>query len=197
MNAAKTRHALAYAWLHTGVRVAAFAAALALLACLAAVWQWWRAADLHEQREQALDAARAAASAQSADGETTEAYLEAERALALVDARLDAPAQQSALVQALARLASEHGVILLSQGFDNARAAEGLRRWSSELALQGRYAQLRGFIGALQSLPLWVEITELRIDAARTDGSAGMLRAALRLSIASRVAAPVGQEPRP
>lgn len=101
------------------------------------------------------------------------------RSVALLEKKLQAHAGQADMVQQIAQLANRRGVRVVSQSFDEGKGQQGRGALYLELGLSGKYAALRGMIGDLAALPIWVEVVDAHFE--RGASGAAPVRAQLRL----------------
>ena len=151
----------------------------AAFACLVITLGWWGPAR-HEQVQvqQEIDANRAAAAEAARSTQVARAQRDALEAVARLEKKLEVRAGQADLIQGIARLASRRGVRVISQAFDEGKVLRGDAPLYLELGLLGNYVALRGLMGDLATLPMYIEVVEARID--RSGGSA-QVRAQLLL----------------
>lgn len=173
------RHPLAKA----GVRVL-LAAAVVLGGALAL---WWpvQHADAGLQAQIAAKR-RALVGLQQAD-ELLRLYAGAQKAVPVLEKKLEQSVSQAQLVDNLARLVRRHGVRVASETYEEGRSAGGQTLLLAELTVQGSYAAVRNFLRDLPTLPMWTEVHEVRLEAVR--GSAAVRG---RIRVATYRAAPAG-----
>lgn len=94
-----------------------------------------------------------------------------------LERKLEAAADQTKIVDALARLGREHGIGLLNQTYAERAKANG-GGLVVELAVQGSYEAVRNFLLGLSALPIWIEVHEVQLDRV---GDAGEVKGKLRL----------------
>jgi Tfp pilus assembly protein PilO len=172
--------ALRYSLRCGGVRLGAQAALATALVCLLVALAWWGPAMREQMRlQQAIDAHRAEAVEALRSSRVAHAQREALHAVAVLEKKLELRAGQAELIQGIARLASQRGVRVISQSFDQGRVQSGDAPLYLELGLLGNYPALRGLMDDLATLPMWIELVEARIDRAGESGAP--LKAQLRL----------------
>lgn len=177
--AADTLSLLRYGMRSPAVRVAGGAAlAAALLFTIIALAWWWPARHHQAGLQQDIDARRAAAVDAARAAEVVRAENEARQAAALLEKKLSASASQTDLIRGIAQLATRHKVRVVAQAFDEGRGQRTDGALYMDVGLLGNYAALRGMLGDLTTLPIWIEVVEARFDHA--DGEAP-IRAQLRL----------------
>jgi Tfp pilus assembly protein PilO len=126
---------------------------------------WWPA-----QRERALledkiaGKRREFVQTQQAD-ELLRAYTQARKEVALLEKKLEHAATQSQLVENFARLARKHGVKIISETYEEGRAAGSQPMLNAELSVQGGYPALRDFLHDVSALPTWSEVQEVRLES--------------------------------
>lgn len=162
------------------VRVSLVLALLLVLLCVV-VWSvtLWPAraaharltADIRDLRGEIISAAQRTA----LQAAVTQATLE----LAQARLKLQQDLPQSELVARLSGLAAEHGLRLLDQAFEQGRPQGDYLALALDLALEGRYGDMRLFVQALDGLPVWISIVDASLERSRAD--AGLVRAKLRL----------------
>ncbi len=178
---------LRYAYRHPWVRWGAWInLGLAIAVAVAALVRW-PVAQQHRELTTAIDGKRKQMVYTMQAGEMMRHYRHAQVALPRLEQKLQASARQSDLIDSLGRLARQHDIRVLSQTFEEGKARSAYSPLHVNIALQGRYTALRGFLDDLASLPLWIEIQEAGIERARE--TPDTVRAQLRLT-ALRKAAP-------
>ncbi len=141
----------------------ACAAAAALL--LVAVAVWWPAQHERAKLEDTIGGKRRElVQAQQAD-ELLRAYGKARKEVALLEKKLEHAATQSQLVENFARLARKHGVKIVSETYEEGRAAGAQPMLNAELSVQGGYPALRDFLHDVSALPTWSEVQEVRLES--------------------------------
>jgi len=156
---------LRYSARHTWARAGLWACAAAAVLAFVVLAFWWPA-----QREQAaledkiISKRRTLIQAQQAD-ELSSAYARAHKDVALLGKKLQHAATQSQLVESFARLARKHGVKIVSETYEEGRAAGAQPMLNAELSVQGNYPALRDFLHELSSLPTWSEVQEVRLES--------------------------------
>jgi Tfp pilus assembly protein PilO len=163
-----------------GVRLGAQAALATALFGLLVALAWWGPAMREQMRlQQVIDAHRAEAGEAMRSSRVAHAQREALLAVAMLEKKLEVRAGQAELIQGIAGLASQRGVRVISQSFDQGRVQSGDAPLYLELGLLGNYPALRGLMDDLATLPMWIELVEARIDRAGESGTP--LKAQLRL----------------
>lgn len=133
---------------------------LALIAVLVAGFVWYPASaemnklrrDIELQRREAVNAVYA--------GQLSAAYEKAAQVLPELEGKLDHQFTQADLVTDLGKLAGKHQLKLLSQSFEEGKAKNGYQPLRVDIGLQGRYADARKFLLALQTLPSWIVVEQ-------------------------------------
>ena len=160
---ADLRYSARHPWARAGLWVCAAAAALLLLALAL----WWPAQREREALEGSIAAKRRALiQAQQAD-ELLAAYTHAGKEVTQLEKKLQYAATQAQLVEGFARLARHHGVKIVTETYEEGRAAGAQPTLSAELAVQAGFPALRDFLRDLSSLPTWSEVQEVRIESAQ------------------------------
>ena len=160
---ADLRYSARHPWARAGLALCAAAAAV-LLVVLAL---WWPAQREREALEESIAASRRALiQAQQAD-ELLAAYARAGKQVAQLEKKLEYAATQAQLVESFARLAREHGVKIVTETYEDGRAAGTQPALAAELAVQAGFPALRDFLRDLSSLPTWSEVQEVRIESAQ------------------------------
>jgi Tfp pilus assembly protein PilO len=160
---------------------------IALLAVLLAYW--WPSARTQQALERQIDAARRAVSLAMQAKDLIKAYAGAARATEAVERKLNAPVKQAQLVQGLAGVAGRHGVRIISESYEEGKPQGDYVPLFMQVALQGGYQGMRGFLGDVSTLPLWVEIEEARLERLREP--AGQVKVQTRLRAVRRAVAAV------
>lgn len=173
------RHPLA----RLGVR-ALLAAGTVLVGALAL---WWPAQHADSGLQAQIAAKRRAlVEVQQAD-ELLRLYTSAQKSVPLLEKKLEQSVSQAQLVDSLSRLARQHGVRVASETYEEGRSSGGQALLLAELTVQGSYGAVRNFLRDLPTLPMWTEVHEVRLEAAR--GSAAVRG---RIRVATYRAAPAG-----
>lgn len=171
---------LRYSLRCAAVRRAAMTAAASAAISITIAIAWWGPAKQEQARLQgAVDAIRIANAENARMASAVQAEHEALQSVALLEKKLAMPASQAELIQGVDRLAARRGVRVVAQSFDEGKAQHKDGALYMELGLVGNYGSLRGLMGDLASLPMWVEVVEVRFDRGGDDGAP--LRAQLRL----------------
>lgn len=163
--------------------VVLLAAALAVLAAY-----WWPAARTQQLLQQQLEDTRRAVTTAMQANELLHAYVQATSATEAIERKLQASVEQAQLVQSLAKLARGTGVRIISESYEEGRRQADYTPLFLQVTLQGRYAGVRRFFNEVPTLPLWVEIQDIRVERMREP--AGLLRAQVRLRAVRRHTAP-------
>lgn len=158
------------------VSAAASVAALLLSMSLAAAY-WWPTYRAHRDLANDVAQVREQVLARAQNATLVQAYRSASIDIQRIESKLDAAGGQAALVQALAKNAQEHGVKVVSEAYQEAKARDVYRPLMVEMKLQGRYAAIRAFLTGLAHLPQWVAVN----DAEFARGDHGDVTAQLRL----------------
>jgi Tfp pilus assembly protein PilO len=158
---ADLRYSARHPWARAGMWTCALTAALMLVV----VAVWWP-----EQRERAAledtiaGKRRELVQTRQAD-ELLRAYGQARKEVALLEKKLDHAATQSQLVENFARLARKHRVKIISETYEEGRAAGAQPMLNAELSVQGGYPALRDFLHDVSALPTWSEVQEVRLES--------------------------------
>jgi hypothetical protein len=152
------------------------AARSGILACLAAVLMfaaalasWWPAERARSRAEAEIALKRRSLAQARQAQELLEAYGKAVKEVAALEKKLDYAATQAQLVQSFSRLARRHGVRIFGETYEETRGTAQLAL-GADLALQGRFPALRGFLSGLSGLPTWSEVLEVRLESASAAG---------------------------
>lgn len=160
---ADLRYSARHPWARAGLGLCVASAALLLIALAL----WWPAQRERDELEDGIAAKRRAlVQAQQAD-ELLAAYARAGRQVAQLEKKLEYAATQAQLVESFARLARQHGVRIVTETYEEGRAAGTQPALSAELAVQAGFPALRDFLRDLSSLPTWSEVQEVRIESAQ------------------------------
>ncbi len=158
---AELRYGARHPWARAGLWVWAVAAVLMCVALAA----WWPAQREHSALEDRISGQRRdLVQAQQAD-ELLSAYARASKETAVLEKKLQHAATQSQLVESFARLARHHGVKILTETYEEGRAAGAQPTLSTELTVQAVYPGLRDFLRDLSALPTWSEVQEVRLES--------------------------------
>jgi len=179
---------LRYLARHPRVRLAALVVlgGLAVL-LLVVLTYWWPARHATQSLTAELDHFRRIAHDKRYSAELAVAVKRAATQVDVTEKKLDQQAVQSHLVQNLSQLAKQHGLRILSSSYDEGKAQAGFQPMTHELAVQGNYAGLRGFLAGIPALPTLTVIDECSITRAREGGG---LKATLLLRTWRRSSAP-------
>jgi Tfp pilus assembly protein PilO len=150
---------------------------------------WWPAFRAQETLDRKIDEARRAIATALQAGELLKGFAAATRATETIERKLNAPIRQAQLVQALAAIAGRHGVRIVSESYDEGKAQADYVPLFMQVALQGNYQGMRGFLNDVPTLPLWVEVEDVRLERLREP--AGQIKAQVRLRAIRRTAAAV------
>jgi len=174
------RHPLA----RTGVRVLLGAVVVMAVTLV----YWWPAQHANAGLEAQITAKRRTlVETQQAD-ELLRLYASAQKSVPLLEKKLEQSVSQAQLVDSLSRLARQHGVRVASETYEEGRSAGGQALLLAELTVQGSYGAVRNYLRDLPTLPMWTEVHEVRLEAAR--GSAAVRG---RIRVATYRAPPVGR----
>ncbi len=177
---AKALTALRYSLRCKAVRLGSYALLGAAATGLAVAGAWWLPAQREHARLEGDVMARRAAMADAARAAGVgEAQRKALAALALQEKKLGARAGQAELIRDVAHLASQRGMRVVSQSFDEGRTQAGDGALYLNLGLTGSYPSLRSLLDDFAALPVWLEVVEAHIERASEGG--GLVRAQLRL----------------
>lgn len=171
---------LLYSLRCAAVRYGLFAAGLSAACVLVGLTLWWEPAWREQARiQEQIDAIRATSSENMRTAQLVQAQREALQSVAGLERKLDAPASQADLIQDIARLAARRSVRVVAQSFEEGKAQRNDAPLYMDLGLQGSYPALRGLIGDLTTLPMWIEVVEARLDRSADDSAS--VRMQLRL----------------
>ncbi|HKQ31278.1 MAG TPA: type 4a pilus biogenesis protein PilO [Burkholderiales bacterium] len=160
-----------YSIRHPWIRIGAIAAAAAAVVALIALAFWWPAQSTRATlEEQIAIKRRTLVQLQQAD-ELLHTYERAQKDVPVLEKKLTNAATQAQLVEQLGRLARRHGVTVLSETYEEGRAAGSYAVLNTELTVQAGYPAIREFLRSLPDLPVWAEVQELRLEAARDAGA--------------------------
>jgi Tfp pilus assembly protein PilO len=181
MQGAEEMTALAcYSLRSFAVRNAGYAALGSAFFLLVVALAWWLPArHEHAGLEQAIDLQRAATVEAVRSAEVMRAQHEAKQSVALLERKLEVSARQADLIDGIAKLAARRGARVVAQAFDEGREQRNDGSLFMDVGLVGSYAAVRGMVGDLATLPMWVEVVEARLD--RSSDSGAPIRAQLRL----------------
>lgn len=162
-------------------RSSLYALAGAAAACLAVAGAWWLPAQReHAQLEQDIAMRRAAIVDAARAAGVADAQRKALAAVGLLEKKLGARAGQAELIRDVAHLASQRGMRVMTQSFDQGRTQSGEDALYLNLGLTGSYPSLRLLLDDFAGLPVWLEVVEAHVERANEGG--GMIRAQLRLA---------------
>ena len=168
-----------YALRHPRVRLALFsmfaAGALLLLAMLAL---WLPARHATQSLTGDIDHLRQINHDNRYSAELAVAVKNATARVGEAEKKLNQQAVQTLLVQHLGQHAARHGVRILSSNYDEGTVQGGFQPIYHELAVQGSYAGVRGFLADIPELPTLTVIEECTIARLR-EGS--VLKATLQM----------------
>lgn len=185
MNAAATLKRLANAARSPHVRAIAVLDMVLLAAFLVvALAYWWPKARAEEALSARIEETRRALADAMQASDMLSAYARATRAAEVVEKKLQASVKQAQLVESLAALARRHSVRIVSESYEEGRRQADYVPLFLQVALEGRYASIRGFVREVYALPLWVEVEDARLERLREP--AGLVKAQLRLRIVRR-----------
>ena len=158
---ADLRYSARHPWARAGLWTCAGTAAL----MLAVVAVWWP--ENHERaalEDTIAGKRRELVQARQAD-ELLRAFAQARKEVALLENKLEHAATQSQLVENFARLARRHGVKIVSETYEEGRAAGAQPVLNAELSVQGGYPALRDFLQDVSALPTWSEVQDVRLES--------------------------------
>ncbi len=173
------REQLHYATRHPLVRRIAWVDAALLALVLATTGFWWPAHSAHRAVLAQTEETRRLMVEAMHSAELARAYQRAAQAVERIERKLDVPVKQAALVEALGKLARKHGVRIVSESFDEGKMQGSYQATVLDLSVQGKYGEVRAFLGEVSTLPTLVVIQEARLERLRE--SAGSIRAQLQL----------------
>ncbi len=157
-----------YAYRHPRVRAAALFLLGGMGLLLLAMFAFWLPARHTAQSlNDEIDHHRRVAHDKRYSMELAVAVKQAALQVGEAEKKLDQQNVQSLLVQHLDRLAKRHGLRILSSSYDESKEQSGFRPMSHELALQGSYAGLRGFLTDIPDLPTLTVIEDCSIARVR------------------------------
>lgn len=175
---------------HPGLRRAAWAALGLVAADLLLFASFFGpAAWRHLRLEEEIAADRRARLEALHDADERKNYDQLTQRAGVLEAKWRKPADQSALVQSLARLTRECGLKVVSQDFDVEDARDGGKIFKRNLTLTGAYPALRRFLREIGQSPNLTVVEQARLERAGEKG--GNLRSTLELWTFSR---PTGRE---
>jgi Tfp pilus assembly protein PilO len=164
---ADVRYSFRHPWIRAGLILAAAVGVLVLIALAF----WWPAKSSRvELEEQIASKRRMLVNLQQAD-ELLRMYTRAQKDVPVLEKKLANAATQAQLVEQLGRLARRHKVTVLSETYEEGRGTSSYGILNTELTVQGSYPALRDFLRSLPELPVWAEVQELRLEAARDAGA--------------------------
>lgn len=175
MNARFAQSRLGYSLRHPLVKAGGVACLAAAVAVAIAAGSWWPVQRTGAVLAERLAAERRALVEARQAGEAARNHARNLRDVPLLEAKLAAAADQTQIVDGLARLAHTHGVRIVDQGYAARRDGSGLL---VELAVEGAYGSIRNFVHGLAALPVWIEVQEAQLDRS---GEAGDVKGRLRL----------------
>jgi len=180
MSIAEVMLMLRYSIRCKAVRHAMIAMLAAAIICAGIVLVWWAPAKREQsQLVRNIDSRRAEMVEAVRSSQVAHAQHEILPAVVLLEKKLGVRAGQADLIQGIARLASQRGVRVVSQSFDEGKAQLGDAPLYLELGLLGDYASLRKLMSDFATLPMWIEVVEARLERAGDGGA--LVRAHLRL----------------
>jgi Tfp pilus assembly protein PilO len=160
-----------YSFRHPWIRAGLIATAAVGILTLIALAFWWPAKTSRaELEEQIASKRRTLVQLQQAD-ELLRIYTRAQKDVLALEKKLANAATQAQLVEQLGRLARRHKVTVLSETYEEGRSTGSYGVLNTELTVQGSYPALRDFLRSLPELPVWAEVQELRLEAARDAGA--------------------------
>ncbi len=172
--------ALRYSLRCKAARLGSYVLLAAAAAWLAVAGAWWLPAQReHAGLERDIAARRAAVADAARAAGVGEAQRQALGALDLLEKKLGARAGQAELIRDMAHLASQRGMRVVSESFEEGRTQAGDGALYLNLGLTGSYPSLRSLLDDLAALPVWLEVVEAHIERANEGG--GLVRAQLRL----------------
>lgn len=134
---------------------------------LAAAGFWWPAKRTqHELSDQIAAQRRELVQAQQA-GKLMRAYAIVQKDVPMLEKKLKQAVSQAHLVDRLGRLARESGIRLLGEAYEERKDGSGRLLLMAELTVQGGYPAVRDFLRGIQSLPIWTEVQEIRLESSR------------------------------
>lgn len=160
---------LGYGLRHPFVKAGSVASLVAAAVLAVAAGSWWPVQRADAALAERLTAERRALVEARQAGEAARNHARNLRDVPLLEAKLAAAADQTRIVDGLARLARAHQVRIVDQGYAARRDKSGL---VVELAVEGAYGSVRNFVRGLGTLPLWIEVQEAQLD--RSDGTGGV-----------------------
>jgi len=165
VNASRWVADLRYSARHPWARAGLWTCAVAAVLMLVAVAVWWPERHDRAALEDAIAGKRRElVQARQAD-ELLRTYAQARKEVALLEKKLEHAATQSQLVENFARLARKHGVKIVSETYEEGRAAGAQPMLNAELSVQGGYRALRDFLQDVSTLPTWSEVQEVRLES--------------------------------
>lgn len=177
---AEAMAALRYVLRSRSARLAFYALLGAATGWLAVAAAWWLPAQReHAQLERNIAARRAAIADAARAADVAEAQRKALASVALFEKKLRASAGQAELIREVAHLASQRGMRVISQSFDEGRAQGEGGALYLNLGLTGSYPSQRLLLDDFAALPVWIEVVEAHVE--RADEGGGVVRSQLRL----------------
>ena len=172
---ADARYSIRHPWIRRG---AMFVAAAGVLMLIAFAF-WWPAQNSHVALEEQIATKRRVLVQLQQGDELLRDYTRAQKDIPLLEKKLTNAATQAQLVEQLGRLARRHGVAVVSETYEEGRATGSYRVLNTDLTVQASYPAIRAFLHSLPDLPVWAEIQELRLEAAR---DAGVVKGRIRIA---------------
>jgi hypothetical protein len=192
MNVAGWFTDLRYASRHPSARAGFWAGLTAMVLVAAAMVYWLPAKRADWALNDELAAKRRAFVQMQQADDLLRRYELAHKAVPRLERKLEQSASQAQLVESLARLARQHSVRVVGETYDEGRSAGGQTLLLAELTVQGNYLSLRDLLRDLPSLPMWIEVQEVRLEDVR-----GAAQIKGRIRIATWRRAPAGDPKAP
>lgn len=161
---ASTRQEMKVTFRYPLVRCGALLAAAMFLATVAtAAFLWWPAVTEHRQLERAVAQAKSKVVDAINQAKVAESFHEVQERIEAIGEKLEATASQAELTSHINRLAAKLEVKILNESNEEGKIKQGYLPMIQELSIQGSYAAIRHFLLALNALPTWTIVRELRI----------------------------------
>lgn len=159
-----TRQEMKVAFRYPLVRCGAVPAAAMFLATVAAAaFLWWPAVAEHRQVERAVVQAKSKVVHAINQAKVAESFHGAQERIEAIGEKLEATASQAELAGHINRLAAKLEIKILNESTEEGKIKLGYLPMIQELSIQGSYAAIRRLLLALNALPTWTIVRELRI----------------------------------
>jgi len=104
--------------------------------------------------------------------EISEAFEQVSKEMPKIEEKLLADNGQAKFVEVIEKILRKHSLRLTSQSFEEGKAIEGYSPLYLELAIQGRFQEVYGFIADIPSLAVWAEVQDVRMVKATKGNNA-------------------------